>query len=169
MHRHGSRARSRLHADPRHGAEDARRPGSRQGQRADHLHGARLAAGGKDSTKIGNFTAPQVQAQALVKAYTMGIAQGVECIQWFEGMDGDSGPMGLLDDKGETRPAYTALGQMIKHLGQHPTYLGWVLLNDKHYGFVFQGARGTVLATWAATSRNRQRRVRPGGADRRIR
>ena len=37
------------------------------------------------------------QAQALVKAYTMGIAQGVSCIQWFEGRDGDSGPMGLID------------------------------------------------------------------------
>ena len=35
-----------------------------------------------------------VQAHALIKAYTMGIAQGVACIHWFEGMDGDSGPMG---------------------------------------------------------------------------
>ena len=78
----------------------------------------------------------------MVKYYAMGIAQGITCIQWFEGMDGDSGPMGLLDGKGKPRPAYTALAQMIKHFGQHPTYLGWVLLNDKHYGFVFQGAKG---------------------------
>ena len=28
-------------------------------------------------------------------------------------------------------------------------YLGWVLLNGKHYGFVFQGAKGPVLITWA--------------------
>ncbi|QEL16270.1 glycoside hydrolase family protein [Limnoglobus roseus] len=90
------------------------------------------------------------QAHALVKAYAMGIAQGVACVQWFEGRDGDSGPMGLLDNKGKPRPAYTAMGQMIKHLGQHPSYLGWVLLNDRHYGFVFQGAAGTVLATWAS-------------------
>jgi hypothetical protein len=89
------------------------------------------------------------QANALVKAYTMGIAQGVECIQWFEGRDGDSGPMGLLDNKGVPRSAYTAMAQMIKHMGQHPTYLGWVLLNEKDYGFVFQGAEGTVLSTWA--------------------
>jgi hypothetical protein len=40
---------------------------------------------------------------------------------------------------------------MIKHFGQQPTYLGWVLLNDKHYAFVFQGAEGTVLATWASS------------------
>jgi hypothetical protein len=89
------------------------------------------------------------QAHALVKAYTMGIAQGVTCIQWFEGMDGDSGPMGLMDARRRPRPAYTAMAQMIQHFGQHPTYLGWVMFNDKDYGFVFQGARGTVLVTWA--------------------
>jgi polysaccharide biosynthesis protein PslG len=90
-----------------------------------------------------------VQAHALVKAYAMGIAQGVACIQWFEGMDGDSGPMGLLKRDGTPRPSYTAMAQLIRHLGQHPTYLGWVLLNGKDYGFVLQGAKGTVLATWA--------------------
>jgi hypothetical protein len=57
--------------------------------------------------------------------------------------------MGLLDGKGEPRPAYTAMAQMIEHLGQHPAYLGWVLLNDKDYGFVFSGVKGTVLITWA--------------------
>ena len=90
-----------------------------------------------------------VQAHALVKAYSMGIAQGVACIQWFEGMDGDSGPMGLLQRNGTPRPSYTAMGQMIRHLGQHPAYLGWVMLNGKDWGFIFQGANGTVLATWA--------------------
>lgn len=90
-----------------------------------------------------------VQAHGLVKAYTLGIAQGVACIQWFEGRDGDSGPMGLLDNQGTPRPAYTALAQMIQCLGQQPRYLGWVLLNDKHYGFCFHGAKGTVLVTWA--------------------
>lgn len=88
------------------------------------------------------------QGHALVKAYTMGIAQGVACIQWFEGMDGDSGPLGLLDRKGTPRPSYTAMGQMIQHLGQYPEYLGWILLNEKHYGFLFQGAKGKVLVAW---------------------
>ena len=111
-----------------------------------------FAAGGEYSHKIGSFSAPEVQGHAVVKYYAMGIAQGIACIQWFEGMDGDSGPMGLLTGKGDQRPAYTALAQMIQHFGQHPTYLGWVLLNDKHYGFVFQGAKGTVLATWASTT-----------------
>jgi polysaccharide biosynthesis protein PslG len=91
---------------------------------------------------------PEVQAHALVKAYAMSIAQGVACIQWFEGRDGDSGPMGLLNDKGVPRPAYHALAQMITHLGQRPRYLGWVLLNDRNYGFLFEGAKGKVLITW---------------------
>lgn len=89
-----------------------------------------------------------VQAHALVKAYTMGIAQGVACIQWFEGMDGDSGPLGLLDQNGKPRPAYTALASMIRHLGQRPVYQGWVLLNGKHYGFLFDGPQGKVLVAW---------------------
>lgn len=100
---------------------------------------------GSDVGKKGADT----QAHALVKAYAMGIAQGVACIQWFEGMDGDSGPMGLLQSNGSPRPAYTAMAQLIKHLGQHPAYLGWVLLNGRDYGFAFQGARGAVLVTWA--------------------
>ena len=92
---------------------------------------------------------PILQATAVVKAYTMGIAQGVTCIEWFEGMDGDSGPMGLLTGNLTPRPAYTAMAQMIKYLGQHPTYLGWVLIHDKDYGFVFQGATNPILVTWA--------------------
>ncbi len=91
------------------------------------------------------------QAQAAVKTYVMGIAQGIACIQWFEGMDGDSGPLGLIDAAGIPRPAYKAMAQLIQQLGRHPVYLGWLLLNDKHYAFVFQGAKGTVMATWAAT------------------
>lgn len=89
------------------------------------------------------------QGHALVKAYTMGIAQGVACIQWFEGMDGDSGPLGLMDNHGTARPAYTAMGQMIRHLGQQPKYLGWLLLDGKHYAFAFEGVSGPLLITWA--------------------
>jgi hypothetical protein len=92
---------------------------------------------------------PDGAAHALIKAYTLGIAQGVTQIQWFEGRDGDSGSMGLLDARSNPRPAYTAYGNMIKHFGDHPKYLGWVLLNGRDYGFVFEGANGTVLSTWA--------------------
>lgn len=95
------------------------------------------------------------QARALVKAYTMGIAQGVSCIQWFEGRDGDSGPMGLIDAKGTPRPSYTAMQQMIHHFGHRPQYLGWVLLKDQHYGFAFQGADSTILCTWSRPGKPR--------------
>jgi hypothetical protein len=90
-----------------------------------------------------------VQAAALVKAYTMGIAQGVACIHWFEGRDGDSGPMGLLDAKGVPRPAYAAMQRMIEHLGPRPVFLGWVLLDGQHHGFAFRGPTGPVLVAWA--------------------
>jgi polysaccharide biosynthesis protein PslG len=95
----------------------------------------------------------QRQAEALLKAYTMGIAQGVECIEWFEGRDGDSGPLGLLDKNGKPRPAYTAMAKLIKYLGQRPTYLGWLLFDKRDYGFVFQGPKGTVIAAWARTGK----------------
>ena len=90
-----------------------------------------------------------VQAHALVKAYTMSIAQGVACVHWFEGMDGDSGPLGLIDRNATPRPAYTAMAQMIRHLGEHPDYVGWVLLNSKHFGFVFQSTETPVLIAWS--------------------
>ncbi len=91
------------------------------------------------------------QAAALVKGYTLALAQGITTINWFEGMDGDSGPMGIVKGDGTPRPAYHALARMIELLGQHPKPLGWVLFNDKHYGFIAKGPQQTVLTTWAAT------------------
>ncbi|MCB1211142.1 MAG: beta-galactosidase, partial [Verrucomicrobiales bacterium] len=101
---------------------------------------------GCDAEKKGS----EAQAQSLVKAYTMGIAQGVSCIQWFEGRDGDSGPMGLMDRQGTPRPAYHAMARMIEHFGHQPEYLGWVLLANQHYGFIFRGAKTSLLVAWAA-------------------
>jgi len=102
-------------------------------------------------TELGTDTrkGTDIQAHALVKSYAMALAQGVACINWFQGMDGDSGPMGLLARDGTPRPAYTAMTQMIQALGSRPGYLGWVLLNQHEYGFMFQGATTTVLITWA--------------------
>ncbi|HEX4477479.1 MAG TPA: hypothetical protein VH142_20455 [Polyangiaceae bacterium] len=95
----------------------------------------------------GSITAEH-QAETVVKAYTMGIAEGVEHVHWFEGIDGDSGPFGLIDASGRTRPSYAALATLISKLGQFPDYVGWVLLNDRDYGFVFDGTSSTVLVTW---------------------
>lgn len=93
---------------------------------------------------------PQAQAHAAVKAYAMSLAQGVASVQWFEGRDGDSGPMGLLDRDGKPRPAWHALQRMIALLGRRPEYLGWVQFDGRHPGFVYQGAAGPVMIAWAS-------------------
>ncbi|WP_193213035.1 hypothetical protein [Luteolibacter marinus] len=91
----------------------------------------------------------EAQASALVKAYVMGIAQGVENIQWFEGRDGDSGPMGLLDGDGKPRPAWHAYARMIAAMGQHPEPLGWVVPAEGVYGFVFKNGKTPLMVAWA--------------------
>ena len=51
---------------------------------------------------------PQRQADTLVKAYVLGLAQGVLRIHWFEPIDGDSGPFGLIaggSGSGSRRPS----------------------------------------------------------------
>lgn len=91
------------------------------------------------------------QADALIKTYTMGIAQGITQIQWFEARDGDSGPMGLMDQAGRKRPAYTAYGSMLKYFGQHPKYLGWFLPDGKNTAFAFESTDGKpLLVAWTA-------------------
>ena len=87
------------------------------------------------------------QAQDLVKAYVMGSAQGVSAIEWFEAQEGGYS-MGLLDGKGEPRPAYHALKNLAEALGPKRAYRGWVLLDGRDYGFVFQGD-GPVMVAWA--------------------
>ncbi|HEY5909164.1 MAG TPA: alginate lyase family protein, partial [Verrucomicrobiae bacterium] len=97
---------------------------------------------------LGGQVTPERQAQDLVKAYTMAIAQGVSCIQWFEAADGGY-RMGLLDSTRNPMPAYTALKNLVDALGPNPSCKGWVLLNGRDYGFVFEGARNSVMAAWA--------------------
>lgn len=93
-----------------------------------------------------------VQASGLVKAYVLGIAQGVAGIQWFEGRDGDSGPLGLVDAAGRPRQAYRAMETLIRHLGRTPRYAGWLLLNGRHPAVVFEGPLGPVAVAWTATA-----------------
>jgi hypothetical protein len=78
----------------------------------------------------------------------MGIAQQVAVIQWFEAQESWY-KMGLLDGHGEPMPAYSALKNLATQLGEAPVCKGWVLLNDRDDGFVFQGATNTVLVAWA--------------------
>jgi len=101
-----------------------------------------------------------LQADQLVKYYTMGLAQGVETIHWFEAWDGDydagnasSVPFGLLaKPDNHTRPAYAALAALIAYLGSVPKYLGWLQLggaNSQEYGFAYESNGAVVVIGWA--------------------
>ena len=93
------------------------------------------------------------QADTLVKAYVLGLAQGALRIHWFEPLDGDSGPFGLIgggDGSAPRRPSFTALEALIGALGKTPAYDGWLLLHDAHYAFVFEGAGSAVMVAWTA-------------------
>jgi hypothetical protein len=103
-------------------------------------------------TELGEEMNKQVnaakQAQDLVKAYVLGIAQGVSVIEWFEPQEGGYA-MGLLDAQGKPRRAYDALKNLTATLGPNPAYKGWVLINERDYGFVFQNATNMVVVAWA--------------------
>lgn len=89
----------------------------------------------------------RLQADALVKAYVLSFAQGIEKVFWFEA----KGPYGLdiIRPDWSKRPSYVALQTMTKLLGPVPKSLGWYNPTGKSYGFVFYGAREPVLVAWA--------------------
>ncbi|WAS90760.1 glycosyl hydrolase [Nannocystis punicea] len=95
-----------------------------------------------------DITAEQ-QADTLVKAYTMAIAQGVTRVHWFEGRDGDSGPFGLLTGDDQQRLSYTAMTTLVARLGSIPRYRGWLVPGGEYHGFVFAGDDGPVMVAWA--------------------
>lgn len=97
--------------------------------------------------------AEQAQAEALVKAYAMSLAQGIERICWFEGRGpayGDGGSFGIVRDDWTLRPAHAALRTMTRLFGRAPAYVGWHNPAGNSFGFLFDGAAGPVLVAWAA-------------------
>jgi polysaccharide biosynthesis protein PslG len=93
------------------------------------------------------------QADQLVKVFTLSLAQGVKRIHWFEGIDGDSGPFGLVAGNNGAAPrrlSFSAMTQLIKALGHAPKPAGWWVVDGKHFAFAFEGAEGPVVAAWAA-------------------
>jgi hypothetical protein len=106
-------------------------------------------------TPISATTTPELQAARLLRAYTLGIAQGAARIHWFEGQDGDSGPFGLLDSGGKRRASYAALSNLIATLGTNPSYVGWVTPTDGVYGFVFRTPTDVVMVAWASPAASR--------------
>ncbi len=110
----------------------------------------------EEGEQIGSYGATVTsQTRDIVKGYVMGIAEGFARIEWYQAMDGASAGMGLLTRNGYRRPAYRALQTTTRYIGAIPNYQGWVLLNHRDYGFIFKGAQGNVLFTWA----------RPGNID----
>jgi len=94
------------------------------------------------------------QANALVKAYTMAIAQGIQTTAWYEAKDSGDG-FGLMGSDLTNRPSYTALQTMIARLGTVPSYQGWLTLNSDAtgFGFVFQNGSTNVMAAWMPAGR----------------
>jgi hypothetical protein len=93
------------------------------------------------------------QADQLVKAFVLSLAQGVKRIHWFEGIDGDSGPFGLIAGNNGAAPrrlSFTAMTRLVEILGHAPKPAGRLVRDGKHFAFAFEGAPGPVLAAWAA-------------------
>jgi hypothetical protein len=94
----------------------------------------------------------QHAAAALAKMYTMAIAQGIACSQWFEAQDpiGEDQGFGLLSRDGNPRATYRILATLTRLLGPSPSYQGWLALGPEKrgYGFVFAGPSAHVLVAW---------------------
>lgn len=104
-------------------------------------------------------------AQSLVKLHVMALAQGIARMEWFEARDpaGEEAGFGLIDRAGRARPSLIAYKNLIRVLGSHPRYIGWVQPGDKEaYGFVFAGTDGPVLAAWAPAGSRTLLKVQPG-------
>lgn len=102
----------------------------------------------------GTVVTEATQANALVKAYVMAFAQGIQTTCWYEAKDSGDG-FGLMRGDLSTRPSYTALQAMAALLGTVPQYQGWLTLNSDAtgFGFVFQGTSSAVLVAWMPAGR----------------
>lgn len=97
-------------------------------------------------------------AKAFAKIYTMSLAQGFACTQWFEAQDpvGEDQGFGLIARDGSSRPAYQTMKTLTRLLGEQPKYEGWLALGElrRGYGFVFTGRLGPVLIAWLPSGDN---------------
>lgn len=91
-------------------------------------------------------------AMALAKIYTMALAQGFVCTQWFEAQDpiGEDQGFGLIARNGTARPALKTFKTLTAVLGERPQYIGWTTIGSEQrgYGFVFEGRSARVLVAW---------------------
>lgn len=108
---------------------------------------------GLQSTIQPDENADRRQAEAVVKVYTLSLAQGFSNIQWFEARGpayGQGTDHGLIRRDWSPRPALAAYKTMTALLGANPEYLGWLALDTDGYGFVFAP---DVLVAWAPPAR----------------
>jgi hypothetical protein len=89
-----------------------------------------------------------VQADTLIKIYSMGIAQGVEQIDWFDPRDSEGRHLGLLRGNGRARPAFQAYQALRSALGAAPRFLGYLRPSEHSFGFLFAGPTKHVLVSW---------------------
>lgn len=105
-------------------------------------------------TEINGKARGKERAGDLVKTYTMGIAEGIARICWFEAM-GEAYKMGLLNDAGEPTLSYKALQTLTTTLGPVPEYLGWLRPDGRDYAFVFRTPDSrTVMVAWSQVGHN---------------
>ena len=99
------------------------------------------------------------QAEAIVKAYTLTMAQGFQRLFWFEARGpsyGHNTDLGIIRKDWTLRPSYDAFKTMTTLLGPEPKYLGWLKPGTDAFGFVFQGVSDKVLIAWSpATGENK--------------
>lgn len=118
---------------------------------------------GRDISRRKDQAAAEREAAAtFVKLYVMAAAQGIRCIQWFEGRDpaGEQPGFGLLKRDGSPRATYQACKTMTGMLGSTPKYVGCVhntlgvgggfggAGDGDTFGFVFQNEAEAVLVAW---------------------
>ena len=86
------------------------------------------------------------QAEGLAKIFILSAAQGFQKVFWFE-MKGPYG-LNILNSDYSPKPSGVATGALAHTLGARH-YVGWLNLEGKGYGFLFDGEGGPVLAAWA--------------------
>jgi hypothetical protein len=97
----------------------------------------------------------------MVKAYVLGIVQGVQQINWFEAKEptstttSDAYGFGLLDVDENPRLSWYAYQAMVSSMTTHPVYSGWLGLGPEGsgYGLVFDANGIDVMAAWMPKGR----------------
>jgi hypothetical protein len=111
-------------------------------------------AGAVDGPRPGSHRTPADQADALVKAYTLALAQGVRRAYWYDIWDGDSPvgeqPFGLIDEKGRGRPAYAALKNLIAVLGAQPQFVAVRAIGSAATILEFSTPAGPLVVAWSS-------------------